>query len=108
MRNGVKHPALFSGVHVERSDVAGRTGQRFRYGAGQNDHVLKDHSRAAGADAHRFGIPVKALSEIDAAIVAKLLDGPPGKLVESIQEIAISEKDAVLIQCHAAMPVATS
>ena len=51
----------------------------------------------------RLRRPIEAVAQVDAAVVAEGWDGLAGEPVESIEKIAIREKEAVLINRDAAM-----
>src|SRR5262249_34696209 len=77
-RNGMKDPAQLAGIHVERSNVTRRAGERFRNAAADNDHVFEDRARRTGADAQTFGRLIEAFSQIDPSLDAERSDGCPG------------------------------
>ena len=98
--DGVEDPAKLAGFGVPGADMPGRARQRFGNRAAEDDHVLKDHAGAAGADTHLFGGTAEAFAEID------LQDGFAGLAVEGVEEVAVGEEDAILINGDAAVAVA--
>ncbi len=104
-RNRMKNPAELARVYIERANVPRRTGQRLGNRATQNDHVLKNDARAAGANGNALRRTIQALSKIDSAVISETLNRLPRAPVESPQIISLREEDTISRYGHAAMAV---
>ena len=111
MGDGFKDPLLGTGAHVEAAHVAWGHGLvgRATNGKGVEDHraddgdVAADDRRRGDRVEFAFDWPAQALGQIDAAVVAKALDGLAGVGVESDEiGVASAKEDATVV---AVLPV---
>ena len=103
LRNRVEGPPQLPRLHVERADVARRPWQRLGNAAAEDDEIVEDRPRRAGAHARTFDRQPEAFTKIDPARAAERLDRPARLAIERVEEVAIRDEDAILVNRDAAM-----
>ena len=94
MWDGVKAPALFSGVNVVGADVTGKCGQGFWQTAADNKEILVNHRGAGECDEAGCDIPPESFAKIDAPLITEGFYRLAGVGVQFVNKVHYADNDA--------------
>ena len=97
MWNGMKDPALLSGVNVVGTDVAGKCGQGFRQAATNYKEVFVNHRRTGERYETRRNVAPESFAKIDSSVSSESWNGFAGLGVEFVNEVHYADNDAAVL-----------
>src|SRR5947209_7469806 len=97
MWNGMKAPALLSGVNVICADVAGKRGQGFRQAATNYKQVLVNNRGTGECYETRRNVASESFAKIDSSVSSECWNGFAGLGVEFVNEVHHADNDAAVL-----------